>query len=184
VTTIPDETACMVLLTKYQTPDHIIMHSRTVWNVAKLVADGLVRGNLPIDIELLKASCLLHDIAKYQCIVDQKGWHDAVGEEMLKEEGLPGIAEIVGQHVRLRNRGQGPIREEHVLFYADKRVVHDRVVTLRERFRYLQETYGRTEELIERLKVMEDRTFLLEERIFKLLDFAPDDVAELIKSRL
>jgi hypothetical protein len=182
VMTTPDETACMALLNKYHTPDHIVLHSKVVWKVARVVADGLLRNDHPLDIALLQASCLLHDIAKYPCIVDQKGWHDVIGGEMLKEEGLPEIADIVTQHVRLKDHGQGPIREEHVLFYADKRVVHDRVVTLQERFRYLAETYGRTEELVEKLKIMEDRTFSLERRIFQLVDFEPDDVMDLIEN--
>ena len=180
--TIPDETACLALLNKYHCPEHIIEHSKAVWSVARIVGEGLLRRDHPINMALLNASCLLHDIAKYPCLVEKKGWHDVVGAEMLKEEGLPAIAAIVAQHVRLTDRGDSDIREEHVLFYADKRVVHDKVVTLRERFRYLAETYGRTQELIDKLKIMEDRTIHLEQRIFALLDFSPDDVAALLEN--
>jgi putative nucleotidyltransferase with HDIG domain len=182
VATIPDETACLALLEKYHCPDHIIEHSKAVWGVARIIGEGLIRKEHPIDMALLKASCLLHDIAKYPCLVEKKGWHDVVGAEMLKEEGLAAIADIVAQHVRLTDRADSDIKEEHVLFYADKRVVHDRVVTLRERFRYLAETYGRTQELIDKLKIMEDSTFRLEERIFDLLDFSPDDVPTLLEN--
>ena len=86
--TIPDQTGCMVLLRKYQTPHHIILHSQKVWEVARVVAQGLLRSDHQIDMRLLRASCLLHDIAKYPCIVDGKGWHDRRGEEMLNEEGI------------------------------------------------------------------------------------------------
>jgi uncharacterized protein len=184
VATIPDETACLALLNKYKCPEHIVEHSKAVWNVARIIGEGLLRREHPIDMALLKASCLLHDIAKYPCLVEKKGWHDVVGAEMLKEEGLSGIAAIVAQHVRLADRGGNDIREEHLLFYADKRVVHDRVVTLRERFRYLAETYGRTQDLIDKLKIMEERTFRLEQRIFEQLDFSPDDLPALLENCL
>ena len=78
----------MALLHKYDTPDHIIHHSRTVWRVARVVAEGFLRNDHPIDMALLKASCLLHDIAKYPCIMDKKGWHDVRGGEMLEQEGV------------------------------------------------------------------------------------------------
>jgi len=170
----------MALLEKFNTPEHIVLHSRKVWDVARIVAEGLMRNDHSLHMELLRASCLLHDIAKYPCIVDRKGFHDVVGGEMLVEEGLPEVARIVNQHVILRDEGGEVVREEHVLFYADKRVVHDRLVTLEERFEYLANTYGKTQFLLERLGEMREKTFKLEERIFGLLDFDPADLADLI----
>ena len=86
---IPDEEGCMALLEKFNTPEHIVLHSRKVWDVARVVAEGLLRNDHSLQMELLRASCLLHDIAKYPCIVERKGFHDVVGVEMLVEEGLP-----------------------------------------------------------------------------------------------
>jgi HD superfamily phosphodiesterase len=180
---IPDEEGCMALLEKFNTPEHIVLHSRKVWDVARVVAEGLLRNDHSLQMELLRASCLLHDIAKYPCIVERKGFHDVVGGEMLVEEGLPEVARIVDQHVILRDVGGDVVGEEHVLFYADKRVVHDRLVTLEERFEYLANTYGKTPFLLDRLSEMRDRTFLLEKRIFRLLDFNPEDLADLIETR-
>jgi uncharacterized protein len=179
--TIPDQTGCMVLLRKYQTPDHIVLHSQKVWEVAKVVADGLLRNNHQMDMRLLRASCLLHDIAKYPCIVDGKGWHDERGEKILDQEGLPSVARIVVQHVILRDGNGHSIKEEHVLYYADKRVVHDRVVSLEERFLYLEETYGVSPKAVAGLNEMKEKCFKLEKKIFRLLDFQPEDVVGLIE---
>lgn len=179
--TLPDEPACMALLHKYDTPDHIVFHSKKVWAVGKLLADGLSRNGRPIDTALLRAACLLHDIAKYPCILDGKAWHDRRGEEMLIEEGLPLVGRVVGQHVMLKDFDGVSIREEHVLYYADKRVVHDKVVSLEARFRYLEETYGKTPKAVEGLAWIENKTFRLEEKIFRFLDFEPEDVPNLIE---
>ncbi len=177
---IPDENSCMALLEKYETPQHIIMHSRTVWSVAKVLGEALLRKNHQIDMMLLEACCLLHDIAKYPCLVDGARWHDRRGEEILTEEGLPEVGRIVGQHVILQDINGEQIREEHLLYYSDKRVVHDRIVSLADRFAYLAETYGRNPNATELIQEWNVKTVQLEERIFKLLDFRPDQVAEIV----
>lgn len=177
---IPNHEDCIRLLEKYSTPNHIILHSEMVWEVGKVVAEGLSRKKYPIDIDLIRASCLLHDIGKYLCIIEGRGYHDIRGQQILESEGLPDIARIVVQHVVLRGENDRPLAEEHVLFYADKRVVHDEIVTLDERFVYLEKTYGKTPEAVGRLNIMREETLFLERRIFDLLDFMPMDVGSLV----
>jgi uncharacterized protein len=177
---IPDEAECLALLAKYDTPDHIVAHSQKVWEVARVLSDGLLRRNYPINIDLLRASSLLHDIGKYPCIVDGSGYHDVRGEQILQSEGFDAVADIVVQHVVLRRSPIPRIGEEHVVFYADKRVVHDEVVMLDDRFEYLERTYGKTPAAIEYLMVMKRETLELEQRLFTILDFAPADVLELL----
>jgi putative nucleotidyltransferase with HDIG domain len=178
--TLPDEQGCLELLNKYDTPEHIIQHSMKVWKVAGVLADGLMRNRHPLNMALLMASCLLHDIAKYPCIVEAKGWHDKVGEQMLQQEGLPTVGRIVVQHVIIRPADDGSVREEHVLNYSDKRVVHDQVVSLHERFEYLARTYGTSPRALEALEQMKEHAFGMEARIFALLDFGPEDVPDLV----
>lgn len=177
---IPDEKACLALLRKLATPEHIIDHSLQVWRVGKLLGEGLIRSGQDVDLDLLRASCLLHDIAKYPCIVSGKGYHDRVGQEMLNQEGLPSVARIIVQHVVLRNDTGEAIKEEHLLNYSDKRVIHDRIVSLDERFQYLEETYGKFPQAKEALEALRNSTRRLEQRIFALLDFEPEDMSELI----
>ncbi len=177
---IPSERDCFGLLEKYQTPRHIVMHSKKVWDVAKVLAEGLRMKDIPLDMPLVKASCLLHDIGKYPCILDGTGFHDVRGEQILQQEGFPAVARIVVQHVILRADPGDGLREEHVLFYADKRVVHDQLVSLDERFVYLQETYGKTSGAVKRLLAMKDETVRLEQTIFVHLDFKPGEVIELL----
>ena len=180
VETIPDERECLELLEKYHTPNHIILHSIKVWEVAKLVGRGLLRQDHHVDMALLRASCLLHDIGKYPCIVEGGGYHDLRGEQILVEEGLQSVARIIVQHVVLRGPKDRPVAEEHVVFYADKRVVHDEIVSLAERFVYLEQTYGRSDKAVRKLLEMKEETIKLEEKIFMLLDFLPADVSGLI----
>lgn len=177
---IPSEQECAALLSKYDTPEHIISHSRMVAQVGCLLGTRLRKRDYPLNMDLLGASCLLHDIGKYPCIVEGGGYHDVKGEEILQAEGYPAVARIVVQHVVLRGSKGDPIREEHIVFYADKRVVHDQVVSLEERFIYLAETYAKSNAAAEWLLRMKADCSRLEEQIFAMLDFGPEDIPDLI----
>lgn len=179
---VPGEEECLALLEKYETPNHIVLHSKKVWEVGRLLGEGLLRRSHPVDMDLIRASCLLHDIGKYPCILEGEKFHDIRGEQILISEGHESVARIVVQHVVLRTQVDAPISEEHVLFYSDKRVVHDELVSLEDRFVYLQETYGKSSAAIERLLVMKQDTMRLERKIFLLLDFEPADVLGLLPS--
>ncbi len=176
---IPDEQSCILLLEKYNTPNHIIMHSRKVWEVGRLIGNK-VRGQCEMDMDLLRASCLLHDIGKYPSIVSGKKYHDVIGEQILLGEGLPSVGNIIVQHVILRSDVTLKVAEEHVLFYADKRVVHDSVVSLDDRFLYLIDTYGKTAEAVKRLMEMKQETKRVEDAIFAMIDFSPEQLTQLI----
>ena len=178
---IPNRQACMDLLYRFETPSHIIAHSVQVWRVGKLLGAGLMRNGVSLNIDLLRAACLLHDIAKYPCIKSGGGYHDAVGREMLEKEGLPTVGRIISQHVVIRESHDDLIHEEHILNYSDKRVVHDNIVSLDERFVYLEETYGKHPKAKEALKGLKTQTKALEDRIFERLQFEPHDVESLIE---
>ncbi len=178
--TIPDERTCVALMSKYQTPDHIVRHSFKVWTVAQLIGSEMIRRNHPMDMDLLKAACLLHDIGKYPCILEGNRYHDLKGKEMLDAEGYPEVASIVARHVNLAEKDGERINEAHVLFYADKRVNHDEIVSLEQRFEYLVKTYAKSPNATTRLHEMRMDTQLLEERIFRLLDFDGDPLASIV----
>jgi hypothetical protein len=71
------------------------------------------------------------------------------------------------------------VSEEEVVNYADKRVQHDRIVSLRERFVDLKERYGKSRSSFERLDDLEKATFELEEKIFSILEINPGDLQSL-----
>jgi uncharacterized protein len=177
---IPGEESCLALLKRYETPEHIILHSKKVWEVGRLLGLELIKKNMSVDMDLIRASCLLHDVGKYPCILDGTGYHDVRGEQILEQEGFPDVGRIVVQHVILRSSLDDPIAEEHVVNYSDKRVMHDVVVSLDERFEYLESTYGKTPQAIEGLRKMKEDIFKLEQRLFLNFDFGPDELPNML----
>jgi putative nucleotidyltransferase with HDIG domain len=161
----------------YGMPPHIRSHSIMVERIATMLAAALHERGEPLSLDLVKAGALLHDIAKIACIASGED-HSARGREICILNGLEEIAEIVGEHVRMRNhRPEGPVTEIEIVYYADKRVNHDAIVSLDDRLLYLLERYGRGMEVLNRAIM---RNFELcrqvERKIFAGLGFGPEDL--------
>ncbi len=159
--------------------DHIVQHSIKVADVALSLANALNQAGERLDLALIEAASLLHDIAKKGSI--EKGQdHVSTGAALLKDLGYEEISEIVRYHVELpKKRASSRITEAEVVNYADKRVLHDSIVTLSERFSYIRERYGKDESRLRRITNLEEQTIKLEEKIFSKLDIKPSSLKEL-----
>ena len=122
---------------------------------------------------LIVAAALLHDITKTQSLKTKEN-HAETGANLLEEMGYPQVAEVVRGHVRLSaGTGLSPMREVHIVNYADKRVRHATVVSLEERFVDLVERYGQTQERRLRIEQMRKTTLELEQQMFRRMDTNP-----------
>ncbi len=176
---IPSEPECRRLIADMGMLEHIVAHSQQVCRVALLLAGRL---ELPRrDRELIRAAALLHDITKTRSFRTGED-HAETGECLIRELGYPEVAAVVGQHVRLRRTGRPsavPAAAE-VVNYADKRVLHDRIVPLAERMGYILARYGATPERKRWIMGLRERSEKLEARLFSRLPFAPADVSRLL----
>ena len=173
---IPDESACRQLMDRYSMLPNIVEHSYRVCQVASFLGKALSGPENGLDPALIVASSLLHDITKTRSL-KTKEQHAGTGGRLLEDLGYPQVAEVVRGHVRLPHGDTlTPPREIHIINYADKRVRHDTVVSLEERFIDLLERYGVTPERRVRIEQMREATLELEGNIFRRIDFAPDDL--------
>lgn len=144
---IPSREWTLGLMHERGMPPHIIRHSRAVRLVAVCVAATLQKAGFRIDMRLVDRAALLHDICKADSLLGG-GDHVLMGRRLVEERGYPRIGEIVGQHVRLDSL---EMNEAMVVNYADKRVMHDRVVSLQKRFLDLMARYGKSEQSMQRI---------------------------------
>lgn len=180
---IPSPEICFSLMDTYEMPDNIRRHSIMVERIARLLAEGLRKEGLNLSLEKVTAGALMHDIAKAPCLKTGEV-HSLQGRDICLRHNLEEIAEIVAEHVVLKNhRPDGPITEKEIVYYADKRVNHDLVVSLEERLRYLLDRYGKEMEHLEQA-IMRNFEICqeLEKHIFLALDFKPEDLAPLLQS--
>jgi len=171
-----------------QMPLHIQAHSKIVCEVALVLADGLQEAGVPLNRELVRASALLHDITKPRSFETGEN-HAQTGGELLSGLGFHEVGEIVRQHVVLDRwlppdaspvvclEQNGP-NEAEVVNYADKRVLHDQVVSLNDRMSYILHRYARTAERRQLMIQFWERAERLEKRIFDYLNFGPERLGD------
>jgi putative nucleotidyltransferase with HDIG domain len=161
---IPSPEECAELMAKYCMLPNIIAHSRQVMRVALAITDNLKSG-VSINRNLVIAAALLHDITKTRALTTREP-HDQSGGELLQELGFTSIGEIVKQHVILPDfNPQEKLAEREIINYSDKRVMHDRIVSLGERVEDLIARYGNSEEIRNLIRQNESTAYAIEKKI-------------------
>ncbi len=177
---MPSKDDCLALWDTHGMLPNIREHSLRVTQVALFLGEALAAAGFPLRLPLIEAAALLHDLGKTPCFKNGQK-HADWGAAVLLELGYPEVAQIVKEHVYLAvdpAELQVP-GETEVVNYADKRVLHTRVVTLSQRFADILERYGRTPENRARLAALEIQFHALEEKIFAPLDLHPMDLLQL-----
>jgi len=206
---LPTRKECLAIIREYHVPLHILKHSLGAAKLAVFLAQRLKEKGVAVDVNLVDRACLLHDIvricdfkesdySRFKHPVteqDKAKWkqlrtrykeipHEDVAYELLKEK-YPVLAQTVKKHryTALLDENERPNTwEEKLVYYADKRVMHDRIVPLKER---LQEAHKRNVPLrgteaqsqIKTAKV-DSLIFELEEEIFSKIGLNPLEVTD------
>jgi len=177
---IPNREECIHLMERYEMLDNIVAHSLEVTRVALFLSMELNKRGQKIDLQLVEAASLLHDIAKTTCLKTKED-HTQAGFHLLREMGYARVGEVVAQHVWLQNGGDpSSVTEEEVVNYADKRVRHDQIVSLKERFQDLKARYGKDQRSYDFLERLEKMILGVEDKIFLILKIDPDDIQILV----
>lgn len=172
---LPSIEECLKMMDEYDMPEHIKNHSFKVREISVYLTNELNKTGLSLDVRLTEVSALLHDIGKIHCIgTDER--HDYFGANILRDLGYDRIAEIIKGHVNLGKEYEG-IVEDEVVNYSDKRVMHDKIVTLSERFEDIALRYSAE---IDKINLTKKYAVILEKKIFKNLDFSPNALVDLI----
>ncbi len=186
ISNIPSINQCLELHDRFDMLDNIRAHSSVVARVAESLVEGLKRvgkssGPLPNKEEAV-VGALLHDIAKTLCI--KTGCrHAEIGRQICLELGYPEMSEIVAEHVLLKYfradlYAKGIFAAKEIVYYADKRVCHDQVVSLDGRLEYILGRYGDNNPAREYLIQQNfKQTLDFEKYLFEFLDFQPEEIA-------
>lgn len=184
---IPSINQCLEYIDRYEMLDNIRAHSSVVARVAEALVEGLQRsghapGAVPDKDEVI-AGALLHDIAKTLCL--KTGClHAETGRQICIELGYPEIGEIVTEHVVLKKfteelYAKGIFQTKEIVFYSDKRVRHDQVVSLDSRLEYILERYGMGDPARERhIRLNFNQALDFERYLFGFLDFEPEEISK------
>lgn len=182
------------LISEFRVPLHVRRHCAAVANFAVKLGEQLKAAGEKIDLDLLRHAALLHDMFRVIDFkkFDLRNWpdktteediafwealrkkyagrgHEEVAFEILRERGFPEVAEVILKHRYLQIKEGFDRWEEKLLYYADKRTLHDTTVSLKERLeegrqRNAPETIGTAES-----KEIDEKIFALEAEILKKL---------------
>lgn len=135
---IPDEGTALKLHEKYGSNERIVNHCKTVERVASIIAEEFAKKGKKVDLQVVKAAALLHDIGR---AVTHSVRHGLVGAEILEKEGIDrAVVEAVRRHVgagisstEAKRLGLPDLDyiprtlEEMIVCFADKMVDSDKV---------------------------------------------------------
>ena len=174
----PDDSRCFDLWDKYGMFPNVRAHSLMVACIATALAEKAAKLNFPVDVQSVRASALLHDLAKSWCI-KHGGSHAMLGASWtLAETSNYGIAQGVMLHVDWP--WQLPEEKDicklpFFVMYADKRVKHAECVTIEDRYEDILVRYGTTEKARAGIRQTWKQIQQLEMELSKILEWDLDE---------
>lgn len=127
-TKVPDRETVVEIMRAKKMPPELTVHSAAVERAALRIAECAGKRGYPMDLKLVSAAALLHDIAR------GTARHAEKGAEFAKKLGYANIADIIREHMFISGEGMEHIDERAAVFLADKLVKGDRIVSVEERF--------------------------------------------------
>ncbi len=138
----------LFILAAAGTPANVAEHCRAVAAVGERLAEALKPHIPALDVALVRAGCLLHDMAR---LLPN---HALLAQEVLTNLGLPRLGGVVGQHMVIaREPVEAPgVTEAELVYLADKLVAKDELVGLDEREARAFRKMGTRPEAAERIR--------------------------------
>jgi len=191
------------LLNEFQTPQNVRRHCEMVTQVALELGTKLIEKGEIISLGFLYEAAMLHDLMRlidfhelrkenFTEEVTEDKWkiwtklrekyqgrnHAEVAQEILFRRGRSEIAEIIRKHctscILAKKKEEELITwEDKLLYYADKRVKHTKVVSVQERFRLGREQNLRMKKSKKEFAIIEKKVLELEKEIFDIIEENP-----------
>lgn len=172
---IPTREECLEILKEYKVPEHIQNHNKNVNRVAVFLAKKLKEKGIDVNIELVDAASLLHDVGRTgEKEQYPNPLHLEKGYERLKEK-YSEVADTIRVHgLLLLDRAK--TWEQKIVNYADKRAWEHEIVSLQKRISSIERRYEFTFPEEQKQKYFE-----LEKQIFDIIGLEPDKLGEYVE---
>jgi 5'-deoxynucleotidase YfbR-like HD superfamily hydrolase len=182
--TIPNRVEAGRILKDLDPPDWLLAHSAAVADVAAFLGDAIEKRGHAINVPLVEAAALLHDLGKAlpkDAPLGALGHADAAAH-YLSDIGHGELADAVAGHpvTKLADDehyaiwSRSATVEERIVAYADKRAKSD-LVPMQERFGYWIDKHGDTDFM----RVAFERAEILEKDVCAAAGLDPADVQRL-----
>jgi CTP:molybdopterin cytidylyltransferase MocA/HD superfamily phosphohydrolase YqeK len=167
---VPTEAECNVIMNViYPMPQSVRGHCVKVAEVAIAIGCRLQRCGEKVDLAMIRAAALLHDLAKG--MPD----HEKEAKRMLHDLGFGKVGDLVADHTDLRNANNQTSIEEKIVYLADKFVEDDNVVSLDKRFRTRNRRFAITPEIEAKILQRKARAIEVKCELEQILNYALEE---------
>ena len=130
----PTRQQCQQYLKEYNTPAHVVGHCNAVADTAYRIGRALNDHGYDLDLDLIMAAGLIHDIAR----VEDEHWNR--GAEFMEKLGYQQEADIIRVHMHYAVFNPvDQINETDLICLADKLVLEDQYAGVEKRMAYILE---------------------------------------------
>lgn len=143
-TQVPSEEECYAIIERANTPIKVINHCKQVAQLSCIIGSCLIRSGSQMNLELIRAAALLHDLAKGE------PHHAQAGARLLVD--YPEVAEIVAEHMDICLNPDLPLTEKEIVYLADKLVVDNQIISLQARFSGPLEQHKNNQEVSRKIR--------------------------------
>jgi molybdenum cofactor cytidylyltransferase len=141
---------CMEILKYFNTDERTQEHCISVAELAKEFAVKLLSSGYKLDVQIVEAGAILHDVAR------REKNHAVCGAKWVMDLGYPKIAEIIRAHMDLPQDAVATLDERSIVYLADKFYAGSQRVTLEERFERAFSRFGENKEAIRAVNIRLD----------------------------
>lgn len=168
---VPNDRKCREFWSQFDMLDNVAEHSHEVARIATFLAARAREVGFDAHVPTVRASALMHDIAKSYCIINGGNHSQLGGAWTIELTKNPAIAVGVTHHVYWPfeldlDKYFTPL----AVIYADKRVNHNKIVSIKDRFADLIIRYGIPMNLQHKIKATESQALVLEQLLSDTLE--------------
>lgn len=168
-TQVPTEEECYAIIKNANTPVKVFNHCQQVAQLSRAMGSYLIRSGCQMNLELIRAAALLHDLAKGE------PHHAQVGAKMLVN--YPEVAQIVAEHTDIcLNPADQSLTEKEIVYLADKLVKDDQIISLQARFSGLLDRYKNDQEVFRKIRLRLSNAERIQARIEQIIRMPLHDI--------
>ncbi len=162
---IPEPCECISLLENSPMADErVVNHCKKVAETAVRICAHLDHHPPLLDIHLIEAAALLHDIAR------KEPKHAVKGAELLRNMGFWEVADIVLAHMDLKTTPDTPLNEKEIVYFADKLIVNDQLaLDFEKRFKEKQQRYNTNADAVEAIGRRLETACIINNKLSRIL---------------
>jgi molybdenum cofactor cytidylyltransferase len=168
---VPTKEECEIIIDKiHPMPSPLRRHCEKVTEVATAIGKRLQQCGQTIDLELLRAATMMHDLAKGMPN------HEKQACRMLHDMGFGPVGNLIADHTELLNADGKTTLEEKIVYLADKFVEEDRLISLEERYRTTGRRFTVTSEIKDKILRRKGNALMVKRDLEKIIGSPLEDI--------